>query len=267
MREFPARGLLVALLVPCIMMSVGCNLIGTDDTPDGSGTPEATESDNDIALGISGTAVDLLSTMFDAAGQINQAPGGLRWGALVYDDTDGQWTLSDTFQYEDLEADGTGSVTCTVQFLAGAVPQQYVDDATTNINIWVTEATNTGNYHPEGRAWNIDYDWTATSELHAAVNGDVVDVTGGGALTSSTQTHIGSATLSRSRNASWTYDLSMPLQGDGCPTGTFAGTVGDHAFSGEATAGSATWSVSLNGTVVGTETTSLGCGDPGNGGV
>jgi len=270
MRELPVRSLLIALLMPCIAVFAGCNLAGNsgDDNPDdgGTGSGALTESDNGVAVGISSTAVEMLSAMFNAVSEVDQPAGALRWTRPEYNAIDGIWTMSDAFSYDDPDADGAATIHCAVQFLANGVPQQYMDETTTHLNAWITDATNAGNYHPQGKTWDVDYDWSGNGELHAAVNGDVIDITGEGSLNGTTWTHIGSLNLERSRTASWSYELSMPYSGNGCPAGTFGGTIGaDYTFSGNASNGSASWSVSRNGTVVANETGEYDCGDSGTG--
>lgn len=266
MRELPVRSLLIALLVPLVAVFAGCNLAGSsgDENPDdGAGSGAVSDSDNGIALGIASTPLDMLEAMFDAVDVVSE-PAGLRTATVSYDDGLGVWTISDSFEYDVPDADGAAQWTCEVQFLVNGVPQRYPDDTTTHLNAEVT-AGHAGNYHPQGKSWNVDFDWTTSAELHAAVNGDMVDITGGGNLNGTSQTHIGSMSLDRTRTATWTYALSMPREGGGCPSGTFDGVTGEYTFSGELTAGLANWSVSRNGTVIGSDTGEYNCDDPGPG--
>jgi hypothetical protein len=258
MRIVRLRAALTALTVPCFALAAGCNLLGGDDDSPDPDSAEVTQADEDIAEGVSGTAVELLSAMIDAASSIEQQP--LRSESVIWSSQTGTWTISGSDSYDDPDASGTASYTMTVQFLDDGTPQQYLDDFTDQIEI-TSSIQNAGNYHPQEHAFDVDYDFNATGALSAELQGTLIVATGAGSLSGSTETHVGQATVSRQQNASWTYSMTVDTTvPDDCPAGTFVGTTNNFTFDGTFDDGVASWTIRRNGAVVRQATDSISCG-------
>lgn len=259
MRIARFRAASAALIVPFLALTGGC-LFGDDSTPSADDAVVA-QSDEDVAEGVSGTAVELLGAMIDAVGGIDQPPPApFRTESVNWNGQTGIWTVSGDDSYDDPESTGDVTYTLTVQFLSGGTPQQYVDDFTDQIEITVS-AHNVGNFHPADREFDLDYDFTAAGALHATASAGLITVTGTGSLLGATQAHIGQATITRQQNASWTYDFTVDTTvPDDCPAGTFGGTTNNFTFSGSFDGGIANWNVLRGGVVVRTVTQDLSCG-------
>jgi hypothetical protein len=245
------------LMAACVALFSGC-LTGDEDSPDGDAP--MTIAENDAAEGVAETAFQTLGSMLSVVAD----PDGsspLRETSANYDPQVGQWTVVGNEAYDDPEATGAVTFTILINISAGGVPQQYPDDTTDLIDV-VFGGTNAGNFHPDDRDFDIDYDFDADAALHAVRNGSIVTITGGGTLSGSTTTHLGSLSVPRTQDASWSYALSLDTSDPAaCVTGTVTGTVNQHSFDGTLADGVSSWTLRRNGTVVVTGTGEYPCGD------
>jgi hypothetical protein len=250
-----------ALIVPCLALVAGCNLLGGDDAPPPDNAA-VNQSDEDIAEGVGGTALEMLGAMIDASSGVIE-PSPFRSESVAWSSQAGLWTFTGDDAYDDPDASGSVTYTMTVQFLDDGAPQQYVDDFTDRIEI-TSAIRNVGNHHPQDRGFDADYDFDATGALHAELQGSIVVASGSGSLSGSTRAHFGRATVTRPQNASWTYTLSVDTSvPDDCPAGTFGGTTNDFTFDGAFDDGAAAWTVRRNGAVVRQLTGTVSCGGGG----
>jgi len=266
MRIQPLRGIrtwaLTALACGLIATGGCLDLGGSDDDDNPAGDGNA-ELDNEVAWGTAGNAVDatngIIENLTDWMENGIQATGGR---ATSWDPVANAWTVSGTEDYDDGDATGTVTFTYVVQFTAEGVPQEQPDDFTDQIDITL-DATNEGNYHPDGEAWTIDYDWTAHEEAIAnALPEGGGTVVADGTVTGSTLAHVGEASIPAQQNMSWDADLVLPDQG--CATGTVTGEMLPWSFAA-ALDGSEEMIVSLFylGDLVTSETRSAACEVPG----
>lgn len=258
MRSVRFRAALAAPLVLSVALFGGCL---SDSTPTAD-LAATNQSDEDIAQGVSGIAVETLGSMIDGVSGLQQNP--LRGQSVQWDGGTGIWTISGDDAYDDPDATGNVTYTITVRFQANGTPQQYMDDTTDQIDV-TTAATNGGNYHPQDRAFDVDYDFDITASIQAVPSGNLIAVTGSGSLSGSTDAHIGQATVSRSQSGSWTYALSFdPSVPDDCASGTFSGTTNNFTFDGTLQNGAAAWDIYRDGTLVRSATGTYSCGGSGS---
>jgi hypothetical protein len=236
----------------------GC--LAGDDDPAAGDQAALNAAEDDTAEGIADTAFQMLGSMLES---IADPDGSTPLRDVSYDPSVGQWTVTVTENYDVPEASGTASYTALVSFSAAGQSQQYPDDTTDQADVQLS-GTNVGNFHPPDRDFDLDYDWAADASLHAERTGTLVNISGGGALTGTTEIHLGNLNVPRTHSATWSYTLSFDTTDpSGCATGTVTGTANEHTFDGTLAGGVMSWTLRRNGNVVVTGTAEYICGSDG----
>lgn len=255
----PGRcALAVLFLTPTLALLPGC--LNDDDSPD-----EATlnEAENGLSAGLSELALQLDESLIEAAPTwMTEGVGtSLRDGTTSYDEAEQTWIITFSEDYEEDEATGHLETTHRIQFLEDGAPVQFPDENTDQLNV-VVEGSNAGNYHPTEH-YNADFDFDLQRQLSVVRNSDAsLDLEGEGEIEGSALYHVGERTYPREATLEWSSELSFAAQST-CAAGTIDGSnerCDFHAsFDG---AGTVTWSVTRNGSVVRSGTDHHECQTP-----
>jgi hypothetical protein len=246
-RFLGARAVAVLFFAPLLAFLPGC--LNDESSPE---EDTLNEAENGVSASLSETALELDQALLASVPAWMtdgvEAPG-LRDGTTAYDEESQSWVI--TFSEDYAEDDATGHLESThrIQFLESGAPVQFPSENTNQLDVTV-EGTNAGNYHPDDR-WNVDYDLDFQRQLTAVRNEDgSLSIDGAGSIGGATTYHVGNRIFPRQTTLEWSSALSFAAQST-CPAGTIDGSNGRcdfHAsFDG---AGTVTWSVTRNGSIV-----------------
>ena len=239
---------------------------GAGDTGGFGENPELQTIEDDIASGVSGSAVSLSLEMLSSMVAWSQTPPGtFREASVTWNAEQSAWILTGDEIEEGEDVSATLQYTYWVQFRADGAPQQEANDFTDEIEIRA-DLDWSGSYVPVEADYAVDFSWLADYDVTGSrTEGGSTSLVGSGAIDGASTTTWQGGTYSHEQNVTWTHDLDMAPESD-CASGVIEGSFAMYDFravlDGE---GGVTTTLMRVGEVIDTDTDTYPCssGAPG----